>query len=220
MIRIALHRLSSCTRHPALQKISPRHSPTLSISTTRLSFVSQREYSQLTIARRSDPPNSRYEGRRRLATAATATVSSSPTATRRNNLQNDTVPHDGLSSVVGPTSPPLDERTLGQFWDDLVARYPDSPALVSSHEFSTVYSLDHPAHSVESMGPAGSISKEDCLRWDFKEMGRYVDAVARGLLKMGLKRGDRIGVYLGNGSAYAMLQWASAKVSQTRFPTK
>lgn len=128
------------------------------------------------------------------------------------------MPHDGLSSVIGPTSPPLDERTLGQFWDDLVARYPDSPALVSSHEFSTVHSLDHPPYGLESLGPAGSVSKDDCLRWDFKEMGKYVDAVARGLLKMGLKRGDRIGVYLGNGSAYAMLQWASAKVSYISFP--
>jgi acyl-CoA synthetase (AMP-forming)/AMP-acid ligase II len=31
-------------------------------------------------------------------------------------------------------------------------------------------------------------------------------------LKLGVKKGDRIGVYLGNGSAYALLQWTTAKL--------
>ncbi|KAM0789891.1 hypothetical protein ACM66B_006734 [Microbotryomycetes sp. NB124-2] len=43
-------------------------------------------------------------------------------------------------------------------------------------------------------------------------MNEHVDALARGLLKQGVEKGDRVGVFLGNGSAYALLQWALAKI--------
>ncbi|KAL8291510.1 hypothetical protein RQP46_002488 [Phenoliferia psychrophenolica] len=112
-------------------------------------------------------------------------------------------PINGLSSVVGSTSPPLDERTLGAFWDATVAGYPTSPALVSRWE--------RPDQHLPTR-PTGGLDGEECLRWSFEEMDRNVDALARGMLAMGLKKGDRVGVFLGNGSAYAMMQWASAKV--------
>lgn len=43
-------------------------------------------------------------------------------------------------------------------------------------------------------------------------MAWAVDALARGLLDNGIKKGDRVGVFLGNNSTYACLQWATAKV--------
>lgn len=115
---------------------------------------------------------------------------------------NDHRPLDGSSYAIGPTTPPLDERTLGAFWDSLVATYPNSPALVSRHEAADIHELSY----------AGGRSEGDCLRWSYAEMGDQVDALARGFLKMGLKKGDRVGAYLGNGSTYALLQWATAKV--------
>ncbi|KAM0746277.1 acetyl-CoA synthetase-like protein [Meredithblackwellia eburnea MCA 4105] len=107
------------------------------------------------------------------------------------------VPVDNISYTIGPNHPPLDERTLASFWNETVAKYPDSPALVSRWERED--------HHVEGKGEIG-------LRWSYKEMDEHVEALAKGLLKMGLKKGDRIGVFLGNGSAYAALQWATAKV--------
>lgn len=112
-------------------------------------------------------------------------------------------PLNNLSSVVGPTDPPLDERTLGAFWSSTVASYPTSPALVSRWERSDAH--------LASCSPGG-LAGGECVRWSYAKMDEYVDALARGLLGMGLKKGDRVGVFLGNGSAYAMLQWATAKV--------
>ncbi|KAK4054055.1 hypothetical protein OIO90_003700 [Microbotryomycetes sp. JL221] len=115
-------------------------------------------------------------------------------------------PINGLSDVVGPTSPPLLEQTLGQFWQDLVDKYPNSPALVSRHEVHDQHSLTStPGHRVGQ-------GEKECLRWTFDQMNKHVDALARGLLKQGVTKGDRIGVFLGNGSAYALLQWALAKI--------
>lgn len=83
-----------------------------------------------------------------------------------------------------------------------MATYPDSPALVSRHEAPDIHSFSY----------EGGKNEGDCLRWSYAEMADQVDALARGLLKMGLSKGDRVGAYLGNGSTYALLQWATAKV--------
>ncbi|KAL1694039.1 hypothetical protein GGG16DRAFT_122877 [Schizophyllum commune] len=50
------------------------------------------------------------------------------------------------------------------------------------------------------------------LAWDFEELDRHIKALARGLLELGVKPGERVAVIMGNDSAYAMLQWACASV--------
>ncbi|EIW58366.1 acetyl-CoA synthetase-like protein [Trametes versicolor FP-101664 SS1] len=40
----------------------------------------------------------------------------------------------------------------------------------------------------------------------------HIQALARGLLGLGVKKGDRVGVIMGNNSAYACLQWACASI--------
>lgn len=70
------------------------------------------------------------------------------------------------------------------------------------------------------------------LAWDFEEFDRHVKAMARGLLSMGVNKGDRVGVIMGNNryvktlglirglgggltvgfSSYATLQWACASI--------
>ncbi|KAL1730943.1 hypothetical protein EV714DRAFT_283840 [Schizophyllum commune] len=50
------------------------------------------------------------------------------------------------------------------------------------------------------------------LAWDFEELDRHIRALARGLLELGVKPGERVAVIMGNNSAYAMLQWACASV--------
>lgn len=57
-----------------------------------------------------------------------------------------------------------------------------------------------------------NLGVERHLAWDFEEFGRHVDAVARGLIGMGVGKGDRVGVIMGNTSAYATLQWACASI--------
>lgn len=111
-------------------------------------------------------------------------------------------PINGESFAVGPTEQPLDERTLGRLLDDLASNHGSSLALVVRHEQSTIQDSDHEHHQ-----------GADCLRYTYAELKDKVDALARGLLQQGFKKGDRIAVYAGNSSAYALLQWATAKAS-------
>ncbi|SCZ98056.1 BZ3500_MvSof-1268-A1-R1_Chr3-3g06546 [Microbotryum saponariae] len=115
-----------------------------------------------------------------------------------------TTPIDGLSHTRGPTDRPLLDVTLPQFWSQLVKDYAQSPALVVRHERADIHS--------PSSAPGGVTADEDCIRWTFDEMDRNIDALARGLRNHGVQKGDRIGVFLGNNSCYALLQWATAKI--------
>lgn len=117
---------------------------------------------------------------------------------------NDHRPLNGLSAVVGSTSPPLDHRTLAAFWSDQVRLYRNSSALISRWE--------RPDQYLSTCGEGG-VGEDGCLRWTFGEMDEVVEACARGLEGLGLRKGDRVGVFLGNGAAYAVLQWACARVS-------
>jgi hypothetical protein len=117
------------------------------------------------------------------------------------------VPTDGLSQVAGPTHPPLLEDTLGGFFNNLVARHGDRTGLISKHEPPDPYGTKSPT----SVG-LGS----DCLRWSFHQFNEHVDQLARGMLEMGIRKGDRVGVFMLNCSSYAALQWATAKVRTIR----
>ncbi|SCV74804.1 BQ2448_7833 [Microbotryum intermedium] len=114
-----------------------------------------------------------------------------------------TTPIDGLSHTRGPTDRPLLDVTLPEFWTQLVQDYAHSPALVVRHERADIHTL--------SSASGGVTAEDGCIRWTFEEMDRYIDALTRGLRNHGVQKGDRIGVFLGNNSCYALLQWATAK---------
>ncbi|KAL5498673.1 hypothetical protein ACEPAH_2028 [Sanghuangporus vaninii] len=119
----------------------------------------------------------------------------STTSARRNLL--------ALSRVEGAKEPPLNESTLTRYFDkELLSKLASRPALISKKERPR-------AHA----GPLQSnLGRSDCLAWSFEEFGRHIDALAYGLIDMGVKEGDRVGVVMGNNSAYATLQWACAKI--------
>ncbi|PIL27690.1 transporter [Ganoderma sinense ZZ0214-1] len=108
-----------------------------------------------------------------------------------------------LSEVAGPTHSPLVEKTLPAFFrDDVVRVHGSRPALVAPKERPRPFG-----------GPRGrNLGDAPHLAWDFGEFDRHVQALARGLLGMGVKKGDRVGVIMGNNSAYACLQWACASI--------
>ncbi|KAI0345202.1 acyl-CoA synthetase [Trametopsis cervina] len=108
-----------------------------------------------------------------------------------------------LSAVEGPLHPPLAETTLpGYFSDTILRQHSDRPALVCRSEKPR-------AHG----GPRShNLGIEKHLAWSFGELDEQTKALARGLIGLGVKKGDRVGVIMGNNSAYAMLQWATASI--------
>lgn len=45
------------------------------------------------------------------------------------------------------------------------------------------------------------------LAWDYVELDGHVQALARGLLDLGVKKGDRVGVLMGNNRCVRRFQW-------------
>ena len=88
------------------------------------------------------------------------------------------------SYVHGASDVPLLGKTIGRQFDETAARHADREALVVCHQN---------------------------VRWTYGELKRQVDAVAAGLLTLGLQRGDRIGIWSPNNSEWAVSQFASAK---------
>ncbi len=76
------------------------------------------------------------------------------------------------------------EKTLGQVLDETAEKYPDNDALVY---------LDGP-------------------RYTYKEFKEIVDRTAKGLLKLGVKKGDHVAVWAYNVPEWVILQFATAKV--------
>ena len=85
----------------------------------------------------------------------------------------------------GATDVPLIEQTLGDFFDAMVARQPDHPALVSKHQG---------------------------LRYSYRELQAASNQLASALLDLGLVPGDRIGIWSHNNAQWVLMQLATAKV--------
>ncbi|KAI6045273.1 acetyl-CoA synthetase-like protein [Pisolithus marmoratus] len=108
-----------------------------------------------------------------------------------------------LSYVEGPVDPPLEHRTLPVYFrEEIVGKHAGRRALISRQERPRT-------HGGPPSPNTGACSH---LAWDFQEFSRHIDATARGLISLGVKKGDRVAVVMGNNSAYALLQWACASV--------
>ncbi|KAF9068901.1 hypothetical protein BDP27DRAFT_1326471 [Rhodocollybia butyracea] len=108
-----------------------------------------------------------------------------------------------LSVAQGASHPPLDNRTLSNFFvQEILHNHSTRPALICPSEKAG-------AHG----GPISrNLGRASHLAWDFEEFWRHIDAVSRGLLLLGVQKGDVISVIMGNNSAYAILQWAAARI--------
>jgi len=89
-----------------------------------------------------------------------------------------------LSYVSGVSAQPLLGQTIGDCFDATCAAHPHVPALISRHQK---------------------------IRWTYAEMKDRVDALAAGLLALGLEPGDRIGIWAPNCAEWALTQFATAK---------
>jgi fatty-acyl-CoA synthase len=90
----------------------------------------------------------------------------------------------GLSYVHGASDVPLLGETIGDFFDRAAARWGGREALVVRHQN---------------------------IRWTYGELAKRVDALAAGLLALGLEPGDRIGIWSQNRAEWVLTQFATAK---------
>lgn len=86
--------------------------------------------------------------------------------------------------VHGLTDIPLIDQTIGARFDAVSDAHPDALALVSSHQNR---------------------------RRTWGQMRARVDALASGLLALGLEKGDRVGIWAPNCEEWALTQFATAK---------
>ena len=89
-----------------------------------------------------------------------------------------------MSYVHGVSPTPLLGQTVGQLFDKAVERWPGNEALVVRHQE---------------------------IRWTYRDLKREVDALAAGLIGLGLKPGDRLGIWSPNNAEWVVTQFASAK---------
>jgi fatty-acyl-CoA synthase len=89
-----------------------------------------------------------------------------------------------LSYVNGASIQPLLGQTIGACFDATCAAHPHIPALISRHQK---------------------------IRWTYAQLKERVDALAAGLLALGLEPGDRLGIWAPNCAEWAVTQFATAK---------
>ncbi|MFL5269235.1 MAG: AMP-binding protein [Stellaceae bacterium] len=89
-----------------------------------------------------------------------------------------------LSYVHGASETPLIGDTIGAHFDRIVDRSGERVALIVRHQQ---------------------------IRWTYLELKEQVDRFAAGLLALGLKRGDRIGIWSPNNAEWVVTQFATAK---------
>ncbi|EPC04577.1 AMP-binding protein [Litchfieldella anticariensis FP35 = DSM 16096] len=89
------------------------------------------------------------------------------------------------SYVSGISDTPLKGQTIGECFDETVARFPERDALLSLHQN---------------------------LRYNWYELRQVVDTTARALLAVGVSKGDRVGIWSPNCAEWAITQFATAKI--------
>lgn len=92
---------------------------------------------------------------------------------------------DKPSYVCGLSEEPLLDTTIGAAFDNTLAQHADRTALVSCHQN---------------------------VKLTYGQLSGRVDAFAHGLLKLGLKKGDRIGIWSPNNAEWVITQIATAKL--------
>jgi fatty-acyl-CoA synthase len=89
-----------------------------------------------------------------------------------------------LSYVHGASDRHFIGDTIGVHFDRIAKRFGERDALIVRHQR---------------------------IRWTYRELKERVDAVAAGLLALGLHRGDRIGIWSPNNAEWVLTQFATAK---------
>jgi fatty-acyl-CoA synthase len=95
------------------------------------------------------------------------------------------LPIGGMSFVRGADEPPLLDETIPAAFARTAARH-------ASRD--------------------GAVFVEHGIRWTYAELARQVDLLAAGLHKLGLRKGDRVGIWSPNRPEWVLTQFATARL--------
>jgi len=90
-----------------------------------------------------------------------------------------------LSYSHGSSNTPLIGETIGAFFDKIVAKYPERDAVVANHQN---------------------------IRYSYFELKKAVDQFAKGLIELGVGKGERVGIWSPNNVEWLVTQFATAKI--------
>jgi len=93
---------------------------------------------------------------------------------------------DMPSYVSGTSDQPLLFRSVDGVLSDAASAWPDAAALIVRHQ---------------------------SVRWSYRELDRRVDEVARGLVALGMRPGDRVGIWSPNNAEWVLTQFATARAN-------
>ncbi len=86
---------------------------------------------------------------------------------------------------MGPSQPPLREITMADMFDETADRFPNNDGLIC---------------------PSSG------RRWTYAELKETLNKVARGLMAMGVKKGDHVAIWATNVPEWVLTQFATAKI--------
>jgi fatty-acyl-CoA synthase len=89
------------------------------------------------------------------------------------------------SYASGTSDVPLLGLTIGDMFDQTVAHYPNNMAL---------------------------ISRQQRIRLTYRELQKQVNQCAKGLLQLGFKKGERVGIWAPNCAEWCIVQFATSKI--------
>ena len=89
------------------------------------------------------------------------------------------------SYYCGASNAQIIYETIGNYMDRICDRFPDNEALVVRHQ---------------------------SIRWSYGEFRQEIDRLATGLLALGIKPGERVGIWGANSYEWVMVQYATAKI--------
>ena len=92
---------------------------------------------------------------------------------------------ENLSYSHGVGAEPLTGLTMGELLDRTASRFPQHPALIVRHQN---------------------------VRYTYQEFRREVERLARGLLRLGVQKGERVGIWSTNYAEWVLTQFAVAKI--------
>ena len=100
-------------------------------------------------------------------------------------MQNTPPSARKLSYSSGGATLPLLGKCVGEAFDDTAAAHPENDALIVRHQQ---------------------------LRYTYAQLRTEIERAARGLLVLGIERGDRVGIWATNCAQWVITQFATAKI--------